>query len=132
MKVVIVAAIILLFVSVYAIKSRHLITKESFDNDQVKRNVLLSPNDTVYVQGVLTLPSQSLLPMASDPDEDNDKPTVDGSKTAPKSLFMFAYNKCDMNCCDDSPYNCQNGCVCMSRAQKKYLSRGGRPKQYDD
>ena len=49
--------------------------------------------------------------------------SVDGSKDGPRSLFTFAYNKCDPSCCDGSPYSCNGGCVCLTENQKKFFAR---------
>lgn len=59
--------------------------------------------------------------------DQNDPSTqsVDGTKNTPKSMFVFAYNKCDVKCCGDSPYSCSGGCVCLTDDQKKFLSNRG-------
>jgi hypothetical protein len=61
------------------------------------RDVLLDPRKTIAIQG-------HTLPLANDPeaiqyDEDVRKPTVDGSENAPRSLAMFSYNQCSLECC---------------------------------
>lgn len=50
---------------------------------------------------------------------------VDGTNNTPKSMFMFAYNKCSPSCCGNSPYSCNGGCVCLTNEQKKYMSNRG-------
>ena len=42
------------------------------------------------------------------------------------NLFPFADNKCSPECCANSEYSCNNGCVCMTKNQKEVLmTRGG-------
>lgn len=52
------------------------------------------------------------------------KPSVDGTKDGPKSMFMFSHNVCSPGCCP-STYSCDHGCVCTTKNQREYLSRGG-------
>jgi hypothetical protein len=57
-------------------------------------------------------------------DDDDTKPSVDGSLDGPRSLFMFAYNKVSPECClgsRSSGYSTSGGCVCMTDKQKDYL-----------
>jgi len=56
---------------------------------------------------------------------------VDGTDQTPKSMFMFAYNKCDAACCGESPYSCNGGCVCLTKEQKKYMSSRGFNNKYN-
>ncbi len=60
---------------------------------------------------------------------DQDDPaaqSVDGTDKAPKALFPFAFNKCDVNCCGDSAgLSCNGGCVCLTDEQKRYFSNRG-------
>jgi len=60
-----------------------------------------------------------------DPDSYN-YPSVDGTDTAPKSLFSFAFNKSSPACCP-STYTTDRGCVCTTEQQRKYIGnqRGG-------
>jgi hypothetical protein len=51
-------------------------------------------------------------------------PSVDGTKKAPRAMSMLAYNRSSPDCCP-STYSNSMGCVCMSKEQKDYLSRGG-------
>ena len=53
---------------------------------------------------------------------DKNKVSVDGTENSPKSLFMFSYNKSDVNCCD-SQYSNSVGCICLTDKQKQVLRR---------
>lgn len=55
---------------------------------------------------------------------DEDKPSIDGGESSLRSLSMVSYNKCAPECCIDSPYSCDRGCVCLTDKQYDYL--GGR------
>lgn len=52
------------------------------------------------------------------------KPSVDGTKNGPKSMFMFSHNVCHPGCCP-STYSCDHGCVCTTKEQQEYISRKG-------
>lgn len=51
-------------------------------------------------------------------------PPVDGQLTSPRSMAMFKYNFCKPDCCP-STYSCSNGCVCLTKEQKKYINKRG-------
>jgi hypothetical protein len=53
---------------------------------------------------------------------DTNKPTVDGRESSPRSLFMFSYNKSNVECCD-SQYSNSMGCICLTDEQKNVLRR---------
>ena len=61
------------------------------------------------------------------------KDIIDGSQhfppvnglSAPKSLSMFSYNKCDPSCCP-SEYTCGSGCYCLTDDQKRWLNKNGK------
>ena len=55
-------------------------------------------------------------------------PSVDGSSTAPKSLFPFTYNKSSPDCCP-STFSTSTGCVCTTDAQRKFINRRGMGQQ---
>jgi hypothetical protein len=50
--------------------------------------------------------------------------SVDGTETAPKSMFMFAQNQCLPECCPSS-YSCSGGCVCVTQKQAEYIANRG-------
>lgn len=88
------------------------------------RDVLLDPSKTIAVQG-------HTVPVAMDPaagsgyELDTRKPPVDGTDAAPRSLAMFSYNKCSLDCCPGvGGYSCDKGCVCVSKEQRDYLAGG--------
>lgn len=94
-------------------------SKESFYEETT--NELLSPEKVLFIQG-LGVPDESISPMRLDT-TDPSMQSVDGSPNGPKSMFMFAYNKCDMNCCDTSPYSCNGGCVCITPNQYNMVTK---------
>jgi len=61
------------------------------------------------------------------------KDTIDGSKhfppvdgiSAPNSLSMFSFSKCDPSCCP-SEYTCGSGCYCLTDDQKRWLNKNGK------
>lgn len=83
-------------------------------------NTLLSPDKIAIIQGN-GVPDQ--MPSAINFDQnDPSAPSVDGTGKSPKSMFVFAYNKCSPDCCgDDGGYSCNGGCVCLTNKQKKYF-----------
>lgn len=66
--------------------------------------------------------------------EENDKkygvnrknlPSVDGNKDGPRSLFTFAYNQSNFDCCP-STYSNSTGCICEPLNQMNYISKRGK------
>jgi len=53
---------------------------------------------------------------------DSNLPTIDGTPSAPTSMFPFAFNKCSQKCCGTSEYTCNNGCVCVTEDQKHFFA----------
>lgn len=43
----------------------------------------------------------------------------------PRSMHLFAENRCSPACCDQSNFSCSTGCICMSEAQRMALSTRG-------
>lgn len=80
---------------------------------------LVSKTKNIYHSPVGT--SHSLTP---DKAVNCNHPSVDGSLSSPKSMFMFAYNRSSPECCPNA-YSNSRGCVCVTDKQKKYLRRGG-------
>lgn len=95
------------------VQEKHMETFKQFEED----NKLLSPYKVVYIQGN-GIPDQEIKPIQFD-QGDPAATSVDGTPDAPKSLFPFAFNKCDVSCCDDSAFSCNGGCVCLTPEQKK-------------
>lgn len=54
-------------------------------------------------------------------------PSNDGTYNTPKNMFMFTHNQCRPECCP-SPYTCSNGCICVTKNQKKFI-KGTNKKQ---
>lgn len=56
---------------------------------------------------------------------DPSMPSVDGESSSSKSMHMFSFNKCAPECCIDSPYSCDRGCVCITPKQYEFLDKRG-------
>ena len=97
--------------------------------ERYKDNELLSLDKMVVVQGN-GIPDKKIESISFD-QGDPAAQSVDGTGNAPKSMFPFAYNKCDINCCGDSPFTCSGGCVCLTKEQKRFLSSRGWNNKYD-
>jgi hypothetical protein len=82
---------------------------------------ILDPQKMEVIQGA----SGPLKYKPSRPDpSDETKPSIDGDEKSLKSLSMVSYNRCAPECCIDSPYSCDRGCICLTDKQYDYL--GGR------
>lgn len=88
-----------------------------------KNNELLPADKIAIIQGN-AVPNKNPGSITFDQNDPSTQ-SVDGTKNTPKSMFVFAYNKCDVKCCGDSPYSCSGGCVCLTDEQKKFLSNRG-------
>lgn len=89
---------------------------------QVNQNILLDPNRMEIYQG-LTIPSKY---RPTKMDTTNPMfPSVDGTENAPRSLHMMSFNRCAPECCADSPYSCDKGCVCLTNKQYEFLNTRG-------
>jgi hypothetical protein len=106
-------------------------TTQTFEkySETKKLNELIPKKELVVFQGV----SANNTPLQSLNFEDDEmKPSVDGSKDSPKSLFMFAYNKVSPECCQgkfNSGYSTNGGCVCVTDKQKQYFSKTSKTLQ---
>lgn len=118
---VLIVFFMLLYVYVGTIK------KETFREE--KANQLLSPDKIAIIQGN-GVPDKDMGSIVFD-ENDPAAQSVDGTEKGPKSMFVFAYNKCDINCCNDSPYSCNGGCVCLTDDQKVFLSGRGYNNKYN-
>lgn len=103
-------------------KTRQLFTQRSrelFENNQ------LIPMDKIkFVQGN-GVPDKDPGVIMFD-QNDPAAQSVDGTDKAPKALFPFAFNKCDVKCCGDSAgLSCSGGCVCLTDEQKRFFSNRG-------
>jgi hypothetical protein len=47
------------------------------------------------------------------------------SNQSDSKLFMFADNKCDVECCGMSEFSCSGGCVCKTKEQSNLLGTRG-------
>ena len=59
-----------------------------------------------------------------DPTHNPHMPSVDGKKESRKSMFMFTHNQVSPKCCP-STYTTDNGCVCTTKEQRKFVNRRG-------
>jgi hypothetical protein len=97
--------------------------------DPSKTLVLLGIGIPVVVEkkDATTTRLADLRPIEPDASDPNLVP-VDGKPNAPRSMFTFAYNHCDMECCKNGTslgYGCRGGCVCTTEEQRRWLSRRG-------
>lgn len=114
-----------LFMAMYALTGPWSVPRRPTTERFVEQDHALLPPDRIAVaQGIAVAPTASLTPMRLDP-SDPTIPSVDGTEGAPKSSFMFAYNRCSLDCCADSPYSCSGGCVCMTKSQRRYIASRG-------
>jgi len=116
--------VLIVFLFVVVLASLYFVapSKEKFYD---KMNTALLPTDKIQVmQGVQIpdkLPQQPIVFDQLDPS----MPSVDGSKAAPKSLFMMTYNDVRPECCDYSPYSTSSGCVCLTKDQISFVGSRG-------
>jgi len=103
-------------------------TLEKYSEKTSKDNLneLIPQKKLAVYQGVTAnnIPSKSI-----DFEEDEMKPSVDGSPNGPRSLFMFAYNKVSPDCCigeRSGGYSTNGGCVCITDKQKQYFSENSK------
>jgi hypothetical protein len=121
MKSIIITSIVVLFI--VAIIS-FLTHKEKYSEITNKENLneLIPKKHLAVYQGV----TANNIPLQSIHFEDDEmKPSVDGSPNGPKSLFMFAYNKVSPECClgeRSGGYSTNGGCVCITDKQKQHFS----------
>ena len=93
---------------------------ELFNNSDKE---LLDRNKLLVIQGN-TIPDRGGKKINFDQNDPSFQ-SVDGTNKTPKSMFMFAFNKCSPECCGSSPYNCQGGCVCLTNNQANFISARG-------
>lgn len=103
-------------------------TLEKYSEKTSKENLNeLIPNKQLSVFQGVTANNIPLKPIEFEKDEM--KPSVDGSPSGPRSLFMFAYNKVSPECClgeRSSGYSTNGGCVCITDKQKQYFSENSK------
>lgn len=109
-------------------KYRQLFTQRMLDQRRIEsfqsNNQLIPMEQIRFVQGN-GVPDKDPGVILFDQD-DPAAQSVDGTQTAPRALFPFAFNKCDVNCCGDSAgLSCNGGCVCLTDEQKRFFSNRG-------
>lgn len=118
--------LVLSFVAIISFFTR---TMEGYSESDSKNNNLneLIPKKKLAVYQGVTANNIPLKPI--DFEEDEMKPSVDGSSNGPRSLFMFAYNKVSPDCClgeRSGGYSTNGGCVCITDKQKQYFSENSK------
>lgn len=99
-KLNILVVLVVIFLILYFIASGTM--RMELYEDLISDNNELIPKDKLIViqgNGIPDIPIQ-----ATEPD------TTD-------TLFNFAYNKCSLDCCKNSEYSCNGGCVCLTNEQ---------------
>lgn len=56
-------------------------------------------------------------------------PSVDGDPNSLRSMYMFSFNRCAPECCLQSPYSCDRGCVCITPRQYQHLDKRGNNRE---
>lgn len=128
----IITALLVFFMLLYiyvGIPTSIQIAQRNIENYKDSVNELIPLDNIMVIQGngVPDISDGTITFDQNDPSASS----VDGTPNSPKSLFAFAYNKCDINCCEGSPYSCNGGCVCFTPEQKKYLSNRGQNNKFD-
>lgn len=98
--------------------------------EQFKDNELIPMDKIVFIQGngVPDKQPDKIIFDQSDPSAQS----VDGTDSAPVSMFPFAFNKCDVKCCGDAAnLSCNGGCVCLTNEQKRFMSNRGYNNKFD-
>lgn len=65
-----------------------------------------------------------------DPDHNPTLPSVDGTKTGRRSMFMFTHNQSHPDCCP-STYSTSTGCVCTTKQQREFVNKRGGNRMSD-
>jgi len=73
----------------------------------------------------------ALSPTAMNTDPQSNGPTLDGTSSTPKSMFMFAKNQCKPECCP-ADFSCDGGCICTTENQRNFINTRGGNRTYDD
>jgi hypothetical protein len=64
-------------------------------------------------------------------EDDPSNPPVDGgASTQKKSKFMWAFNKCEPECCP-ATFSCDSGCVCATPEQNDFIATRGNNRHHD-
>jgi hypothetical protein len=87
---------------------------------------LLDPERMEIYQGV-SIPNK-YKPTKTDV-SDPAAPSIDGEPDSLRSMNMFSFNKCAPECCLESPYSCDRGCVCITPKQYQFLDKRGDNRQ---
>lgn len=83
---------------------------------------LLDPDRMEIYQGI-SIP-EKYKPTKTDV-SDPSNPSIDGGNSDLRSMYMFSFNKCAPECCKESPYSCDRGCVCLTPNQYQFLDKRG-------
>ena len=99
-KINMLVMLVIAFLILYFIATGFL-RVEKYEDLLSYQNTLIPKDKLIVIQGN-GVPDVPIKP--SDPD------TTD-------TLFNFAYNKCSLECCKNSEYSCNGGCVCLTPEQ---------------
>jgi len=126
---VLIVFFMLVYVYVGDVQKNKLVAAKEFFSP-FDKNTLLPMDKVVYIQGngVPDKPPSGKIEFDL---EDPSTTSVDGTEKTPKSMFMFAYNKCDPKCCGQSSYSCNGGCVCPTKEQMRFVSNRGYNNKFD-
>ena len=89
-------------------------------------NNIHNPENYKLINAKIYTPQGTSLPLKPSKmllENSNDIPTVEGGKTGPRSLAVFAYNRSSPECCatGNGGYSTSGGCVCVTPKQDKWF-----------
>ena len=64
--------------------------------------------------------------------DDLSGPTVDGDDESPQRLSMLSNNKSKFDCCTNSPFTTNSGCICITEKQRHFINTRGFNKSQPD
>ena len=64
--------------------------------------------------------------------DDLSGPTVDGDDESPQRLSMLSNNKSKFDCCTNSPFTTNSGCICLTEKQRHFINTRGFNKSQPD
>lgn len=124
---VLIVFFMLLYVYAIPVQRNTAIGKQTFiqkSNENYQDNELVPLDKVVFVAGN-GVPDKQEGKIQFD-QSDPAAQSVDGTENTPRSIFPFAFNKCDIKCCGDSGgLSCNGGCVCLTKEQKRFMSNRG-------
>lgn len=101
--------------------------KETFFAADAMVKTMLQPGQVIHFQGH-QLPTEMPMSPPMYDHKPGEKPPVKCDKNdnnIPEALNMFEFNTCNPECCLESAYSCNGGCVCVENSQYELISKRG-------